>query len=109
MELEKNHTELNKMDQITELKNKRNENVETINRLLKENEQITRELYKLEFGIEIGTIVVGKDGKKYKITSITTGYNRLGKPWVKAYPSNKDGSFSQKQKLIYEDWELDVE
>lgn len=92
------------MDEILRLKNKRAENVDTIDRLLKENMSITEELMRLEYGVYRGAIVVDKEGTRFQVVSLESYGLR---PWVKAHPFKKDGTLSRTVRLLYNDWKLE--
>lgn len=56
------------------------------------------------FGVEIGSVVIGKDGgKEYRVVEIQlAGYR--DRPWVSANPRRKDGTFGTAVRNLYDDW-----
>ena len=74
-------------------------------RLSELNKEIRIEELKViedKYGVSVGCIVKGGDGKDYKITSIDPSH---GRPWLKGNPRKKDGTFGVAERNIYKCWE----
>lgn len=54
-----------------------------------------------EHGLEIGGIVLAKDGCKVKIRSVSFSFRR---PWIRGYRMKKNGEWSTMVAHIYDDW-----
>ena len=59
---------------------------------------------KEEHGIEIGTVVLDQSGKRHKITSIDTSWE---KPWLTGNPEKKDGTFGKSERNLYSHWTVE--
>lgn len=70
------------------------------------NQKIEAEKIRLaeeKYGLCIGCVVKSHDGKEYKVTEITTSWD---KPWVVGNPRKKDGTFGIAKRNVYGSWEV---
>lgn len=58
-----------------------------------------------KWGIKVGDIVLGNNGKKHRIAKIISGEHRE-KPWLEGNPERKDGTYGTAVRNLYNDWEL---
>ncbi len=68
-----------------------------------ERRQLQLEAVEMEFGVIAGSIVKGRDGLEYRVTSISLSCK---KPWIKGNPRKKDGTWSNAERHLYGDWEF---
>jgi hypothetical protein len=68
-----------------------------------ERRKLQLEAIKLEFRVIVGSIVTGRDGLEYRVTSI---YPSWKTPWIKGNPRKKDGTWGNAERHLYGDWKI---
>jgi len=69
----------------------------------REREKIELEAVNVEFGVTVGSVVTGRDGMEYRVTSISPFW---GTPWLKGNPRKKDGTWGNAERKLYGDWKV---
>lgn len=60
------------------------------------------QIAKIKHGVEVGTIVVKKDGSEYRVTKVDVRW--VDRPWLEGNPRKKDGTFGTAIRNLYDDW-----
>ena len=69
----------------------------------RERQAIQLDAIKEEFGVTVGSIVIGRDGQDYRVTSIQSSWQT---PWLKGNPRKKDGTWGNTERHLYDDWKV---
>lgn len=63
-------------------------------------------------GVKVGTIVVNDKGQRFEVSSVCFdddifGYQTLEKPWLRGHLIKKDGTRSEKSRILFRGWEIE--
>ena len=58
-----------------------------------------------DFGIKVGSIVFGGDGKEYRVTEIDPNWY-ADRPWLRGNPRRKDGTFGISNRHLFDNWSI---
>ena len=93
---------------ITRLRDAQHARRARILRTEREIASTTVDLAKEQYGVEEGTVVVGKNGLEGRVCVIEAQsfIDPLAKPWIRVNPRKKDGTWSKQVRHVYGDWEV---
>lgn len=72
-----------------------------IREIEREIKSVKLEIFKLKTGVGIGSIVMDRNGKLFRVTDIDPNYW-----WVEGNPQRKDGTFGTSTRDLYGEWTL---
>jgi hypothetical protein len=88
---------------IDECENEENRLDELLLEKRAERGKLQLEAIAIEFGVIVGSIVTGRDGLEYRVTSISPAWKT---PWLKGNPRKKDGTWGIAERHLYGDWKV---